>query len=450
MGVRKQQGNRPAAAALLVLALAVSGCSQPAQPDSRMPAEQDRTKSAVKPAVTLTMMESLTNPKRTAILKRQLAQFEGLNPGIEVDLISPPFDQADATIETMLMTKQDLDVMEVRDVNVADYAKNGYAEPLDAYAAGWKDFATISAIPLETGSANGKLYFLANGLYERQLYYRKDWFDRLGLEPPATWQQLYETAVKLTDRPMNRYGFSFRGAKGSSGISDAIIRSYNGERVDRADSVLLKDGTTIYASPEAEQAMELYTKLYRDASPPDSLYWGFNEQVNAFVTGQTAMLLQDPDIISTLQASMNPAAWATAPMPKGPSGKALITVGAAGWGISTQSQHKEEAWRLIAFLSSPVQNTELCKAYGLVPVHTTAEEDPFFTMGPYRPLLDMTNDPDTYLYYHLPSSYPGYADWSKFTTETGQAMLVGGPSTIRETLSAWDGFWKEQLRMKRQ
>ncbi|SDX33436.1 sugar ABC transporter substrate-binding protein [Paenibacillus sp. CF384] len=447
MGVYPTRKLRPFVYALMMVTM-VTGCSAKNNSGSENGSLLSEPVQANAPSekVTLKMMESLTNPQRTVILKDQIAEFEAQNPMIHVELISPPFDQADETIQTMLAAKQDLDVIEVRDVNIADYVSKQYIDPLDAYAANWKDFSTVAEIPLNVGSVQGKLYFLANGLYERQLYYRKDWFDSQKLKPPATWQELYETAVKLTDRSKNRYGFSFRGAKGANSIFDTMVRTYNGDGMNVEDGAFRKDGTSAYSSPEAEEALSLYTLLYKNASPEESLYYGFEEQVNAFTSGQTAMLLQDSDVIQTLQAKMPHGTWATAPMPAGPDGKALITVGAAGWGIPVQSLHKEEAWKLIAYLSSPKQNISMGKRYGLVPIHTTAAADPFFMTGPYQPLIEMNNNTDKYMYYRLPIQYPSYSEWERRSTKAEQQMLLG-ELTVKETLTAWDTFWKEQKEL---
>ncbi|SEO34371.1 sugar ABC transporter substrate-binding protein [Paenibacillus sp. OV219] len=414
--------------------------------DAQATSREEENSTSAEGDLKLRMMESLTNPQRTEILKSLIAQFEQENKPIQVELISPPFDQADETIETMLSTKQDLDVVEVREINVADYVNKQYIEPLDAYTASWQDYSTVQQIPLSVGSVNGKLYFLANGLYERQLYYRKDWFDQANIVPPSTWGEIYDAAVKLTDRARNQYGFSFRGAKGANGVFDGMIRTYNGTAMNLTDGAFLNSGSTIYSTPAADEALTLYKKLYENASPKESVYWGFDEQVKAFTSGQTAMLLQDSDVIQTLQTQMKPGTWAAVPMPKGPSGKSLITVGAAGWGIPSASPHKDAAWKLIAFLSSSDQNTAFSKQYGLVPIHTTAATDPFFMTGPYKTLLDMTNDPDTYLYYQTPIKYPGNNEWSKVSTTTEQEMLLG-KATVQETLVKWDAYWKEQQRL---
>ncbi|WP_219835134.1 sugar ABC transporter substrate-binding protein [Paenibacillus sp. R14(2021)] len=393
--------------------------------------------------VTLRMIESLTSPKRTQLLQASIDKFQTANPNIKVELISPPFDQADNKIRTMLGANEDLDVVEVRDLTVAELVNNGFIEPLDTYAASWSDFSTVSAISKSLGSTGGKLYFVPNGLYERQLFYRADWFKEKGLNPPTTWEELYDTAKKLTDPAKNRYGFSFRGGAGSNGTTDAMVLAYNGDNVDLNDSMFTKDGKSIFSTPEAKSAIELYLKLYKDASPKDSISWGFQEQVQAFTSGVTGMLLQDPDVIQSLSEKMEAGTWATAPLQAGPSGKALLAAGGAGWGITANSKHKDEAWKLISFLSSPAENTEFSKAYGLIPIHTSAAEDDFFKTGPYKTLLDMTNAPDKFLNFKPPFDYPGTGQWGQVEMESGQALILG-KANIDDTLASWSKYWDEQ------
>ncbi|QJD85507.1 ABC transporter substrate-binding protein [Cohnella herbarum] len=393
--------------------------------------------------VTLRMIESLTSPKRTELIQAMITKFEEANPNIKVEFISPPFDQADNKIRTMLGSDEQLDVLEVRDLTVAEFVNNGYIEPLNSYTDKWKDFATVSAVSKSVGTVGDKLYFVPNGLYQRQMFYRSDWLKEAGLNPPTTWEELYDTAKKLTDPAKNRFGFSFRGGAGSNGTTDAMILAFNGDKVNLDDSMFTKDGATIYSTPEAKAAMELYLKLYKDASPPDSINWGFQEQVQAFTSGVAGILLQDPDVIQSLQEKMTEGTWATAPLVTGPTGKALFAAGGAGWGITAKSKHKEEAWKLVEFLSSPAENTKFSKDYGLIPIHSSATEDEFFKTGPYKTLIDMSNKPDTFVNYKPAFQYPGTGQWGQVTMETGQSLLLG-KSNLEDTLKKWDEYWVDQ------
>ncbi len=393
--------------------------------------------------VKLRMIESLTSPDRTTYLKEMLARFESANPNIKVELVSPPFDQADNKIKTMLAAKQDLDVLEVRDLTVSEFSNNGYLEPLNDYVTDWGDYATITDVSKSVGSLNDKLYFIPNGMYQRQLFYRADWFEEAGLAAPTNYEELLESAIKLTDPNKNRYGFSFRGGSGANGVPDAIIQNYNFDNIDHEDSNFLKDGKTMFSTPEAKQAVELYIKLFKEGSPKDSINWGFSEQVQAFTSGVTAMILQDPDVIPSLKEKMDISTVGTAPMPKGPGGKSFVFAGGAGWGITSYSANKEAAFKLIQFLSSPQESTDFAKSTGLVPIHTSAKEDPFFQDAMYKSLLEMSSKPEEYVNLKANTKYPGTGKWGQVAMETGQAMLLGSAS-IEDTLKKWDEFWANE------
>jgi multiple sugar transport system substrate-binding protein len=393
--------------------------------------------------VSLRMIESLTSPERTQILQGMITEFEKENPKIKVELISPPFDQADNKIRTMLGAKQDLDVLEARDINIAEYTNNNYLEPLDSFAASWDDYKTVMDTAKSVGSTNDKLYFVANAMYRRQVFYRKDYFDAKGISAPKTWEELYEAAKKLTDPAQNRYGFSFRGGAGAAANIDRMIYDYNADNADFNDSPFTKDGKSLYSTPETVKAAELYKKIYKETSPPDSVNWGFTDQVQAFTSGVTAILLQDPDAIQALKDKMDPNILGSAMMVVGPTGKGLELTGAGGWAIPAYSKHKEEAWKLISYLSGTKQNTEFAKKFSTIPIHTTASSDPFFQTGPFKTLLDMTADAKTYLNYTPPIKYPGYGSWDGAMMKSSQAWLLDKMST-EDMLKEFDKYWMDQ------
>lgn len=72
-------------------------------------------------ATTLNFLEVMTSPERTALLKGMIAEYEALNPGIKINLISPPYEQSDQKATLMLNTMQPLDVIEVRYDNLHHY-----------------------------------------------------------------------------------------------------------------------------------------------------------------------------------------------------------------------------------------------------------------------------------------------------------------------------------------
>ncbi|GAA2645543.1 ABC transporter substrate-binding protein [Nonomuraea recticatena] len=385
--------------------------------------------------VRLRMIESLTSPDRTKLMKSLLADFEKANPGVEVELISPPLDSADQKITQILQTKKDLDVLEVRDHTVKSFSNNGWlAELPTTQWAGWQDLTELAR--KKAVEVGGKPYLIPYGFYQRALFYRTDW----GMtKPPATWEELYQEGKRMTTG--ERFGYSFRGGKGGADYAVQMISAYNGEALDPEKSFYLKDKKTIFSTPEAAQALDLFVKIFKEASPPDSVSWGYPEMVQGFTSGVTGMLIQDPEVIKTVEES-GVTSWSTAPIPKGPTGYAFQPVGYAGWGVTSFSAHKAQAVKLVQFLSEAQQSLRFAKGNSLIPISSSAQNDPQFSQGAWKAYLEAQKDPKQVITIR-PVDSPG---WSQFLVDSDrdvQALLTGKKSTA-EVLKAWDEFWTGQ------
>jgi multiple sugar transport system substrate-binding protein len=153
--------------------------------------------------------------------------------------------------------------------------------------------------------------------------------------------------------------------------------------------------------------------------------WGFNEIVAGFYSGTCAMLDQDPDALIAIAEKMDKSDFAVAPMPLGPSGKSFPTIGYAGWSMFSASQHKDEAWKLIAHLSNAKSNLEWAKFVGVIPTHKGADMDPAFTGESYAGWFTELNDPK----YQL-TAYPSHLEklgylFDVMSVETSQKALLG-------------------------
>ncbi|AJY77423.1 ABC transporter substrate-binding protein [Paenibacillus beijingensis] len=417
----------------------ITACSSGSTKDSSAGDSKSET-------VTLRMIESLTSPARTEVIKQMLTKFEEANPGIKVELISPPLESADNKIAQMLSSKADLDVMEVRDSTVKQFVTNNWVADLSADTANWADYKTLNnSAKLTANYIDNKPYYIPYGLYEKILFYRTDWFKEKGLEAPKTWEDLYQAAKKITDPSKNRYGYSFRGGKGADSYIVDMIRDYNGANTNPDDAMFLKNGSTIFSTPEAKQALENHLNIYKEGAPKDSLSWGFSEMVEGFQSGITGMLIQDPDVIDVVKQKMGEGTWSTAAIPAGSSGLTHFKVGAAGWGITSYSKHQAEAWKLVSFLSSPDQNKFFTQKTGLIPVHTTAAEDEYYKTGYYKPYMDMSADTAHYIPVKPETDYKGFGEWRNVIQQDTQLVILGKLS-VDDALKKWDAYWLNEKK----
>jgi len=281
--------------------------------------------------------------------------------------------------------------------------------------------------------AGGKAYLIPYGFYIRALFYNKSLFQQAGIaSPPATMDDFMEDSKKITALGGGKTGYCLRGSKGGFGGWFMSMAAMNGTG-DYFDD----KGNSTFNQPGAIKGVQFLVDLYKNGyAPKDAVNWGFNEIVAGFYSGSCAMLDQDPDALIAIAQRMDAKDFAVAPMPVGPSGKAYPTIGYAGWAMFAASQHKEEAWKLIAFLSNNKSNLEWAKFVGVIPTHKGAEQDPHFNTEQYKGWFTELNDP-RYVLTPVPVHLEelGYF-YDVLSVQTAQEALLG-KKTPEDVANQW-------------
>lgn len=427
---------------LIILISFISGCTHNRD-------QSEKTVQTAAPAkVTLKVVQSLMAPQRTDQLEILIEQFEAEHPGIAIELVSPNYDTADKDIMAMLEQNEEVDIVEVRDITAHEFVKRGLLVSLEKYIAGWSNYMLLSVnARLMARDVANITYYIPSSLYQVQLYYRKDWFDAKALQVPETWEQLFFVAKQLTKPEIGQYGYAFRGGRGAANTLSSIIQDYNGNNVSAGNSMFNLDGTTIFKGARAAEALELYRKIYVETSHPTSIDWGYKEQVQAFVDGKAAILIQDSDVIPMIQEKLKANAWATAPLPVGPEGVSHYNLGAAGWGIALQSKHRDEAWAFISYLSSFESNKAFADAAGVISIYNNALDNEKYSTGTYAPYTLMRNNPIRYQGVKRPSHYSNYSEYFEEATVAGRQYLQGVVST-EALLDQFNDFWQRQRELE--
>lgn len=398
--------------------------------------------------ITLNMVESLTNPTRTTLLKSQLADFEKANPTIKVNLISPPTDSADQKIQQMLQSGKGIDVLEARDITVGPFSSNGWLYNMTDDLKTWDGWKDLTDNAKSYAVQNGKAYYVPYGFYGLSTYYRKDLVKAAGFDgPPHSWEDLIKQAETINNPAKNQYGYAFRGGKNGNTNVVAIIEAYVADKLDVKNAFKLTDGSTIFAAPEAKAALQSYVELFKKGSPPSSIAWGYPEMVQGFSSGSTAFLLQDPEVIETLgqSQSITKDQWSTTPLLVGPTGKAAQPVATAGWGVAQSSTHHAEAMKLTEFLTSGTRTVDFAKGNSLVPIVKSAADDPFFKTGPWSAYVTMNEHPETYLNVIQPRTVSWWTEWVTKSDSELQQVLTG-KMTTDQLLSSWDQYWTDKWK----
>ncbi|MCF6110027.1 ABC transporter substrate-binding protein [Mesorhizobium muleiense] len=385
---------------------------------------------------TLKLVEVITSPERTETLKSIVAKFEAANPGTKVEVISLPWGEAFQKFATMVSAGEIPDVMEMPDTWLSLYANNGLLESLEPYLAKWEHTSGLTERALELGrNVNNTAYMLPYGFYLRAMFYNKKLFKEAGVtEPPKTMDEFVAASEKVSKLP-GKYGYCLRGGPG--GLNGWIMF---GATMAGSNKFFNEDGTSTMNSEGWVKGLTWVVDLYKKGlAPKDSVNWGFNEIVAGFYTGTCAMLDQDPDALIAIAERMKPEDYGVTTMPKGPSGKTFPTIGYAGWSMMAASQNKDLSWKLIETLEGPEGNVEWNKRTGALPVHKSAEKDPFYASEQFKGWFAELEDKDA-----VPTVMPTYLEEFAFfkdsmVIKTSQQALLGD-ITPDEMANQWADY----------
>lgn len=387
----------------------------------------------------LTLVEVITSPQRTELVQQLVDGYEAAHPGVTVEIISLPWGQAFEKLATMVQGGQQIDIVEMPERWMSLYVNNDQLENLEPYLADWAGTADINESALDFGRiVDDTAYMVPYGFYLRALFYNKVLFEQAGLDgPPETWEDFVADAKAISELD-GKYGYCLRGGPG--GVTGWLIAMTSMEGSGRWFD---DEGRSIFYSDAAKAGAEMLLDVYTSgAAPRDSVNWGFNEIVAGFYSGTCAMLDQDPDALIAVSEYMDPAQFAVAPMPLGPDGKSFPSIGYAGWSMFAASEHKAEAFDLIAHLSSRESNLEWAKFVGVIPIHEGAEQDPYFQTEQFAGWFTELND-DRWQPLPYPAHLEEYAYFADvMAVQTGQEMLLGQRS-VDDVITEWADYLTE-------
>ena len=371
---------------------------------------------------TLKLVEVITSPERTETLKGIVSKFEAANPGTKVEIISLPWSEAFQKFATMVSAGDVPDVMEMPDTWLSLYANNGMLESLEPYLAKWEHTAGLSERTLELGrDVKDTAYMLPYGFYLRAMFYNKKLLEQAGVkEPPKTLEEFADASKKVAALP-GKSGYCLRGGPG--GLNGWVMF---GATMAGSNTFFNEDGTSTFDSPGWVKGLTYVIDLYKNGyAPKDSVNWGFNEIVAGFYSGTCAFLDQDPDALIAIAQRMKPEDFGVMTMPKGPDGKTFPTIGFAGWSMMSKSENKDLSWKLIETLEGPEGNIEWNKKTGALPVHKSAEKDPFYASEQFKGWFDELADKNA-----VPTTMPTYLEEFAFfkdslVIKTSQEALLG-------------------------
>jgi multiple sugar transport system substrate-binding protein len=321
-------------------------------------------------------------PDHPRVWDDALAQFTQRHPHISiVRELAPHSSTAYHDLLTQKLKNRDttVDVFFMDVIWVPEFAEAGWARRLeDKFSLPMRQ--EFLPATLDVSRYHDHLYGVPSRIDAGLLYYRKDLLAQYGFSAPVTWEELVHQAETIVagERQANPtlrgYSAQFKQYEGLVCNMLEFIEGQGGSLLTADES------SSRLATPEALSAV----RFVRD-------------RVIGRLTSRAALTYQEPESLSLfLQGHAVfhrnwPYAWelannrvrspiagrvGVAPLPGFTPGRTAAALGGWLYGISAYSQHPDEAWALIEFLSSQAMQKSFALKAAIAPSREALFSDP--------------------------------------------------------------------------
>lgn len=361
MGVARRAG--------LLVVLAAIGCSSCSSGESSEP----------------TRIRFWAMGREGEVVQELVRGFERENTGVRVYVQQMPWTAAHEKLLTAHVGRSTPDIAQLGNTWVSEFVALHALEPLGARASA---AGASGALPdsgqfpgiWDTNVIDGEPYGVPWYVDTRLLFYRKDILASAGYDStPATWNEWLGAmqAMKRVVGP-DRYPIFLPINEWSVPVILGL----------QAGSPLLADDATrgAFSEPAFRRGFEFYVGCFESGLAPPI---GNNEIANVyqeFARGYINMFITGPWNVGEYRRRLPEELqddWSTAALP-GPDGAAsgVSLAGGSSLVIFRESRHKDEAWRLIEYLSRPEIQVQFYRLTGNLPARTEAWDDTTLTREP--------------------------------------------------------------------
>ena len=255
----------------------------------------------------------------------------------------------------------------------ASYVEMGIFEDL----TGKFDVSSYYEGTVNSCTVDGKLYGVPFGVNCLALYYNEDMLEAAGCEVPTTWDELKETAKKLTGDNVtglalcsvqNEEGtFNFVPWLWSTGATSYDIDNENGIRALTFIQGLIEEGVM----------------------SKECINWTQGDVMNQFISGNVAMMENGPWQIPTMQAEAPDLNWNVTLIPKDAEYSSVL--GGENYAV-INGRNVEGALDFLTYATSEEKVKFMMDKFGYISADKTIAENQFEADSPYQPFVEELND----------------------------------------------------------
>jgi multiple sugar transport system substrate-binding protein len=307
-----------------------------------------------------------------------IARFNKSQTGVQVvAVVQPDYSVTAQKLQAAIAARRPPAVALVGGDTVRQYIDAGVLEPLDDMAAKYKyPLNDLAPAFSQAGERDGKHYSMPMYGTTQVMYYRKDIFKQLGIDPEQAfknWQNLAEAAKKCTvveGGEVKRYGWE--PMWGSGNLVDATLSAGGKFLSDDGTKVLINDPTWIEVWDSFRKHIHEDKTMRIHHGGQGWAYWyqTIDDVMQGRACGYVGSSGDQGDLdFSKIAAHVQPG-WGDHPPAPGAGGLQAVIPAAAS------PEQKEAAFKFLAFWTQPDITAEWSVRTGYMPVRLSAAQSP--------------------------------------------------------------------------
>jgi len=374
-----------------------------------------------------------------------IPEFEKKNPGIKVDVQQIPWNAAQEKLVTAFASDNTPDICQLGNTWIPQFSSLHAIIRLDTFIAKSRIINKENYFTgvWDTNIMDSSVYGIPWYIDTRVMFYRQDVFNKAGYNnPPRSWNELYDLCkkIKALHPGEDKYAIYLPTNEWNAFIIFGLENK----------AALLKDNNTRgnFSSEKFKEAFEFLTKFHKEKLAP----LGISQVTNvyqAFVEEYFSIYISGPWNINEFKKWMTgdlADKWTTAPMPSkmGENYPGVSLAGGSSLVIFKDSEHKNEAWKFIEFLSETSTQLEFYRLLYNLPAVKEAWKDSSLANNKYIKAF--------YEQFSNVVATPKVPEWEQIAFAKVQQYaeaVVRGAMTVDEALTNLDKDVDQILEKRR-
>ncbi|EIA19646.1 hypothetical protein KKC_11271 [Listeria fleischmannii subsp. coloradonensis] len=300
---------------------------------------------------------------------KDLAKDFTKESGIDVKVQVIPWANAHDKLLTAVASKSGPDVLQMGTTWMPEFVEAGAIQDISKEVKASDNMNPDKFFPgsVKTTEFNGKYYGVPWYAETRVLFYRTDLLKQVGYnEPPKTWDELSDAALKLSKRGKDMYGLNVDANEQTLGF---MFGRQNG-------SELIADDNTkpVFNQKEFVDTVKYLDSFIKNGSAPKTDL-GMDAAQTFGGDGIVPMFISGPWMVNTVKTTIPDieGKWATAVLPKKENN--ISSLGGANLTVFKYSKKQKQAIQFMEFMSKPEVQLKWLKDTNSMPASKAAWED---------------------------------------------------------------------------